>query len=545
MAAINLEQKGLFSFTGNPIIDNGMATLALITNSDRFEDITPLKILENFDLFVDPIRHQYDDENATDAEKKYVKKKLSQHLMTIYGSNHYLHGSNNNYLCNGYEVVLKHKKGNPPKLKDVKRINHFKVSYNFKDSKAVIKIESNQYNKEISSLFVEDSIRKICGITEGILTVKPLGKKKVETIEEYFLSFKDEISYVFKGYSAKLNKIETKVDKEFCNFCGQNAFISLSKDLFPMTSAIGIDNFGMVYMCPCCYVASIFFFCNLLNYKSEEKKAGVYFYYHFADEKIMINNARKQYDKLKDPNNLASLQSEIGSRYKVVFEDLYNRVRTICEGTAPQLTIYFLLNHNQDLKVVYDVMTIPNGVLNFWLKLNTMDLSGEWGILYKKISEHKDGNSYQAFLDGKLTKFKYFFKDNKRITLTHYLEEIVLMDKNLIEICEALSEQLKRYFKAEHEKNPKRRSNWTEEFYDYFDRKKPYEFFNNLFSMNNDYFRWTNGENLISVSSVKVLLDAFKQNSLLFGLIEYFILNGMGEDDKTDYLNYVNQKENK
>jgi hypothetical protein len=63
--------------------------------------------------------------------------------------------------------------------------------------------------------------------------------------------------------------------------------------------------------------------------------------------------------------------------------------------------------------------------------------------------------------------------------------------------------------------------------------------------MNNDYFRWTNGKNLISLTSAKILLDEFKQKKMLFGLIEYFILNRMDQGDRNDYLSYVNQKYNK
>jgi len=541
MTAINLEQKGLFTFTGNPIIDNGVAVLALIAGKNNFEDITPGEIINNLELFFEPIKYQFDDSDGTPAEKKHIKKKLAQHLKTIYGTNHYLHGINN-YLTNGYEIILRHKKGKPPALKKTDEINHFKTTYKFDDKKITIQITSDKYSKEISNIYIEKLIKASCGLEKSSLKIKPLGKKKVVTEDEYFSSLEDEVKYVFQGCSAKLNEPQIKTTDNVCNFCGKNSAITLSKDLFPMTSAIGIDNLGMVYICPYCYVASIFFFFNLLNYKSEEKKAGIYFFYHFADEQIMINNAKKQYNKLKDAKNLASLQSSIGSRYKVVFEDLYNRVKTICNGASPQLTIYFLLNHNQDLKVVYDVMTIPNGVLNFWFKLNSMELSGEWGILYKKIVTYK---RHQAFLDGRLTNFAYYFKDNKKITLTHYLEEVVLMDKNLIEICEVLSNQLIKYFKAEHERNPKRRDNWTEEFHDFFSRKKPYELFNNLFSMNNNYFRWSNGENLISVTSAKSLLDAFKKSTLLYGLIEYFILNSMGDEDRNCYLDYVNQRENK
>ena len=110
------------------------------------------------------------------------------------------------------------------------------------------------------------------------------------------------------------------------------------------------------------------------------------------------------------------------------------------------------------------------------------------------------------------------------------------MDQTLIDACEQLSIKLIDYFKKIHEKNPTKRENWPAECYDYFHYKKPYEFFNNLLSMNNDYFRWTGGENLLSVSLMKNILEDFKKYNLLYGLIEFFILNSLNKDEKEQYL---------
>jgi predicted RNA-binding protein with RPS1 domain len=539
MERTDLNLKGLFCFTGNPIIDNGMSVLALMANSKTFYDITPSKILEGFDPFVNAIKHQYKDDYASESESVHVKKKLRQHLMTIYGTNHYVHGINNKskYLKN---VTVK-----------INDFDEFHKKLELANSSFYLNVTDKKKEKIKIKVFKKNNTLLSRNEFEDFLNSLKLQchfeidkyvPATVESSEEYFLSLLTEIENILNDKSEKLLDIKRKRHDAVCNFCGKKSAIILSKDLFPMTSAIGITNLGVVHICKYCYIASLVFFFNLLNYKREEKKTGVYFYYHFADEKVMINNAMKQYEKLKSHNNMASLQSKIGSRFNVVFEDLYERVRTICEGSSPHLTVYFLLNHNEDLKVVYDVLSIPNGVLNFWLKLNTMNLSGEWAILFRKIAE---SNSYQAFLDGSLTMFGYYFRDNKRITLIYYLEEIVVMDKNLIKICETLSDQLIDYFKIKHDRKPQNLKNWTEEFYQYFSYNKAHEFFNNLFQMNNDYFRWTNGKNLISLTSAKILLDEFKQKKMLFGLIEYFILNRMDQGDRNDYLSYVNQKYNK
>ena len=92
---IDKTQRGLFTFTGNPIVDNGVAVLAVISHKDNFEEITPNDIRENIDSFFKIIKYQYNDENASEKEQKTSKKKLKQHLTSLYTTNHYLHGINN------------------------------------------------------------------------------------------------------------------------------------------------------------------------------------------------------------------------------------------------------------------------------------------------------------------------------------------------------------------------------------------------------------------------------------------------------------------
>ena len=118
------------------------------------------------------------------------------------------------------------------------------------------------------------------------------------------------------------------------------------------------------------------------------------------------------------------------------------------------------------------------------------------------------------------------------------------MNQDLIKACEQLSSKLIDYFKKIHEKNPTRRDNWTAEIFDFFQLKKSHEFFNNLLGMNNDYFRWTGGENLLPVSSMKIILEDFKKYNLLYRLIEYFILNSFDKEAKEQYLSYFNKKTN-
>lgn len=74
MTAINFEKKGLFTFTGNPIIDNGMAVLANIAGKEKLYEITPEGIEKNIDAFFNKIKHQYNDENAEEKEKNMVKR---------------------------------------------------------------------------------------------------------------------------------------------------------------------------------------------------------------------------------------------------------------------------------------------------------------------------------------------------------------------------------------------------------------------------------------------------------------------------------------
>lgn len=119
------------------------------------------------------------------------------------------------------------------------------------------------------------------------------------------------------------------------------------------------------------------------------------------------------------------------------------------------------------------------------------------------------------------------------------------MNDNIIKACEELSKSLKDYFETLHQNNSNRRQNWTEEFYDFFYLKKSYDFFNNLFQINNDYFRWTGGKNLLSGSSMKEIIANSKEYNLLYGFVEYLILNEMSKDERKQYFHYYEVKTNK
>ncbi|KHE92464.1 MAG: hypothetical protein SCABRO_01781 [Candidatus Scalindua brodae] len=105
---IDENQKNLFRFTGNPIIDNGMSVLSIIAKKEKLEDIRPKDIKENLGSFFESIKYQFNDLDATKSEQKHSKKKLKQHLISLYTTNHYLHGINN-YLCSGYNITISSK----------------------------------------------------------------------------------------------------------------------------------------------------------------------------------------------------------------------------------------------------------------------------------------------------------------------------------------------------------------------------------------------------------------------------------------------------
>lgn len=538
MNQLAMDQKGLFTFTGNPFIDNGMAVLALIAKKDQFNEITPHDIANNLESFFEPIKHQYDDPLASKDEKKYVKKKLKQHLLTLAITNHYLYGINN-WLCHAYEVIIT--SSDCPSLlnKLPQVIDHFQIENAEIDKKKLtFQLRTKDFKKEISSEYIKNLLIKKLGDQSLNIKIKAIEKKLVDTNEEFYNSLSDEAINSLKGISKKLGEPGIRETSNLCNFCGKDSEILLYKDLFPLTAGLGILNLGKVHICRFCYVASLFAFISALNFR-KENSTGLYYFYHFGEPKAMIEHARIQYNYLKNPTNLGSLQSVIGNKYDVVFEDLYKRT-SILKPASP-LTIYFLLNHNQDMKVIYNYITIPNGLLSFWMKLNSPDLSSEWNLLFHRI---KDIKAYEQFINGDITNIKYLFVKNKKIVVIEYLKEVVKMKDNTISICENLAEMLREYFLMVHEKNPKRRDHWAEEFHDYFKLTKPHEFFNSLLEMNNEYFRWTGGKNLVSVSSVKTLLAESIQYSLLYNLIEYFILNNLTEEEKKFYFEFENKRKN-
>jgi hypothetical protein len=365
----------------------------------------------------------------------------------------------------------------------------------------------------------------------------------IETNEEYFISFKSELKKILNNTSNILTNDERKENKNICNFCGKKSDIKLSKDIFPLSSPIEDSNLGLLYSCKYCYLATIFYFFNLINFKTEEalkkNRSGMYFFYHFSHPKVMIEYSKQQIKKLEN-ESLASLQTVIGGKYSTAFNHLYEKINSLktIPLYQPSVTIYFLLNDNRG--ATYEQFSLPSGLLNFWLTLQTPEGKKEWHEIHSQIKSSID---YNDFVNGDLAIHK--FKKNKKETLITYLKEVAIMNEKLISASEELSKNLADYFKKWFETKSKKRENWIEEFYDYFQLHKPHEFFNDLLHMNNQYFKWTEGANLLPISSMKLLLEDFKKFNLLFGLIEYFMLNNMCQEEKEKYFAYQNKKMNK
>ena len=536
---IDNNKKGLFTFTGNPIIDNGMSVLALIAGKDNFEEITSNDILDNIDCFFDKIKFQYNDVNATKKELQYSKKKLKQHLTSLYTTNHYLHGINNTskFLIN----VKMTSNDNEKFYQELK-----KIKFPFKIGKERInkkELQFHIYNEDMNFIEKQTFENSLSKLSKFEYKIKSYKKAPVEFNEEYFKSFKKEIINILNDISPTLIDKRRIQKDNLCNFCGKPSDIILSKDIFPLTSALGNFNLGVVRICRYCYLASLFSFFNYINFKKEAKKSGMYFFYHFSNPEVMIDYSRRQM-KLLQNEKMASLQTIVGGKYSSVFDDLFEKLNYLVtiKKYKPSVTVYFLLNDNRG--AIYETLTLPNGMLNFWLFLHSNNYQGEWSKIHSKLNHKKD---YENFVYGTLNIRKY--KDENKIpmlrkeTIKSYLMEVALMKEELIEICEDLSNNLVKYFKELHTRKPKR-ENWTEDFYDFFNLKKPYELFNNLFSFNNEYFKWTEGENLISLSSAKQLLEEFKRYNLFYGLIEYFILNSFNNEEKGQFFNYANKKKN-
>jgi len=265
---IDFNEKGLFTFTGNPIIDNGMAVLANIAGKEKFEEITANSVLNNLDTFFEKIKFQYNDLNASEKDLKHSKKKLKQHLQALYTQNHYLHGINNtskflinvtltsNDNDNFYNEL--NKKELPYKIRKVKI------------SKKEIKFQIfNEDRHFMERQILENSLSDLSYYNFKIRGYK---KAPVEFNNEYFQSFKQEVINILQNASKTLTD-ERRIEKNnLCNFCGKTSDISLSKDIFPLTSALGDFNLGVIHICRFCYLASLFSFFNYINFKKEAKK---------------------------------------------------------------------------------------------------------------------------------------------------------------------------------------------------------------------------------------------------------------------------------
>ena len=529
---INNENE-LFSFTGNPIIDNGMAVLSVIAKCDSISEITPNKIIDNLDDFFETTKHQYNDPSASEQEKKFSKKKLKKHLTSLYTTNHYLHGENNktNRLCN-----IKIETKEPQKFQD--ELLKLGIGYKVRKLKATKKGLEFQFSKSRAFSLKKKDVEELLKKIKIAHKVGYVGRPSIEANDEYFESFKLEAKKILQGKAKVLLDSKRAARESLCNFCGNSSDIKLAKDIFPLTSSIADFNLGTIFICKQCYLASIFSFFTYINFVRDETKSGMYFLFHFSHPAVMIEYAKQQIEHLQKAR-LASLQTEVGGKYNSIFKNLFEKLKTMSSIRVyqPSVTIYILLNDNRGAQ--YENITLPCGLLNFGLSLHNLNDAQEWAILHSTFQYSQD---YIDFKNGNLSVTK--FKRNKKRTLISYLKEVVQMNEKTITICEKLAGELKKYFQMIHDKNPNRRENWTCEFYDFFNLTKPFDFFNNLFQMNNEYFRWTKGENLLHVTSAKALLGESKQFNLLFNLIEYFILNALSSEEKKQYFNFESARKN-
>ncbi|MFW5803776.1 MAG: hypothetical protein ACOCWG_00930 [bacterium] len=533
-----MNQKGLFTFTGNPIIDNGMAVLTNITNEKNIEKINPQKIIDNVPIFFGKIKNKYNDLNASSKELKHIKKKLKQHFYSIYTTNHYLHGINNksSYIIN---ATIKTEQFDDL-IRKIK-ITYPSININILDQK---KGKCRIYNKNKTYLAKENFINCINKIYQKKYRISNYSLSTVEDNEEYFASFIKKIEDVLNNKSKIFTDKKRICEHNICNFCGKKSDILLSKDIFPLTSAMGDFNHGRIYICKFCYIAILFAFIGYINFKKEVKKSGMYFLYHFSNPNVMLEHIKLQIQHLQK-EKLSSLQTYIGGKYSSIFDDLFIRSKLLesIKKYNPSVTVYILLNDNRGAQ--YETITLPSGVLNFWIFLQSTNLHKEWAMIHSKLNNEQD---YINFKNG-IINFKKYLDDShqpilKIETIKSYLEEVSKMNKELFNICEDLAKNLIKYYKKLHERKPNHRKNWVEEFYDFFNvsLKKPWDFFNYIYQYNNEYFRWTEGENLIDVTSSKILLESSKKYNLLYGLIEYLILNSLNDVELKKYNDYVKSK---
>jgi len=369
------------------------------------------------------------------------------------------------------------------------------------------------------------------GVNNYILDLETQKKKKVENAEEYFATFDKEVRGLLANEGATILSKEERINREnICLFCGRESDVILSKDIFPLTQGVSDINLGKVYCCSLCYMAVLFMYFSVINVRRQENSAGIYMFYHFSDEKLMIEVARQLHEDLKR-STLSSLQIRYGNRYKVIVEDLKRRIELAQDRITINknilTTVYFLNNHNQNPQLGY--INVPDGMFRFLYFMNNSEKKWE-----KLVSKFKEKNEYKKLVEGNL---EYHYFEGIKKGLIVYLKEVQRMEESLINAIENVSKALVSYYRA------KKDILWVKDFYKKTDNVKASDFISSILEYDEDNFK-LNGKHLLNISDIKPIIQAKYSKSNIVHLIKYFIHEEMNNEEIEIYQQFHRERKN-
>ncbi|MCG8485123.1 MAG: hypothetical protein MJA31_17555 [Clostridia bacterium] len=455
----------ILKFTGNPLIDNGNAVIAMMCNKNHFHEVTQEDIVKNIDSFLVVIQDHFNDLHATKKERDYSKRGFKQHFSLLYTTNHYLFGINN-------------------------------------------KIKNPDTGK----------------------------KETVQTGQDFIKTFKKEVMEILEGKNKLSQEKQRQSNDNICRFCGRPADLVITKDIVPLATALTQKNLGQVHCCNCCYLSILFNFLTMINVRSSEASKGFYMFYHFSDERCMIEYARQQFLQLKR-EMLASLETKIGYQYEVLVQDLLDRFKRFKKKMTKKnfknffITVYYLLNDNRGASFKY--INVPNGMCVFLSVLSTTE--NIWSQIKRNLISI---DSYEKFLRGEFHCAdeagipKYGFEDPTILKL--YLREVSGLDEHFITAAQNIGKGLVKYYRIQSGK-------WVENYAKRIRVKKSYSFINELLDENESYFSLY-GENIFSISDVKQVVG--ESSAMAYRLIKYYIYNAMDDEEREIYIDICRKQKN-
>lgn len=376
------------------------------------------------------------------------------------------------------------------------------------------------------------------GINNKIKNPDTGKKETVQTGTQFIKTFKKEVLDILEGNNRLTQSAERKSEGNICKFCGRPAELIITKDIVPLATALTQKNLGQVHSCSYCYLPILFSFVTMINVRNTENSMGMYMFYHFANERYMVEYARQQFRELKGAM-MASLQTKKGSQYEVVAEDLLDRLsrfqRKFEKGNSfhGYTTAYYILNDNRGASFKY--INVPDGICNFLIQIhNVQDI---WKQIKRNLNSSED---YKKFFSGDFLCTwqdgtpKYGFEKSEVISL--YLKEVSHVDEKFIRATENIGSGLAKYYRSFFKKQ------WVEEYEKKMNVEKPYAFINGLLDINEKYFK-LNGDNIFAISDVKQILG--ENSALAFRLIKYFVCDNMTEDEKQTFVDINREKRNK